>query len=155
MGSPSQSSGEKAGVIMRLSRIGLICLLIAAAFWFAQKRLVGEQSCAPYTPADSGEKMFKAYCASCHGVNGTGNGPVAATLKQRPTDLTQLAKRNHGVFPSESVARVLEKGTITAHGTSEMPVWGPELSRLSSHDTEFQLLRVHNLVSYIETLQRH
>ena len=99
--------------------------------------------------------MFKAYCASCHGVNGTGNGPVAATLKQRPTDLTQLAKRNHGVFPSEPVARVIEKGTITAHGTSEMPVWGPELSRLSSHDTEFQLLRVHNLVSYIGRLQKN
>jgi mono/diheme cytochrome c family protein len=99
--------------------------------------------------------MFRAYCASCHGVSGTGNGPVAATLKTKPTDLTQLAKRNNGAFPSESVASVIEKGKITAHGSSEMPVWGPELSRLSSHDPEVQLLRVHNLVSYIETLQRH
>ena len=50
---------------------------------------------------------------------------------------------------------MIESGTIAAHGSSEMPVWGPELSRLSGHDTDFQLLRVHNLVSYIGRLQKN
>ena len=139
---------------MSPSRIGLICLLITAAFWPAQKRLIGEQAHVPYTPADSGEKMFRAYCASCHGVSGKGNGPVASALRGKSADLTQLAKRHQGVFPSEWVARVIEKGTVAAHGSSEMPVWGRELSRVSNHDEQIQLLRVHNLVSYIETLQR-
>jgi mono/diheme cytochrome c family protein len=48
-------------------------------------------------PADlaSGEKTFVRYCASCHGVGGTGNGPVAPALKPPPTDLTTISKRNH------------------------------------------------------------
>jgi mono/diheme cytochrome c family protein len=137
------------------SRIILVGLLIAGGFWLMQKELAGQQIHVPYTPADSGKKMFKAYCASCHGVSGTGNGPTATTLRKRPTDLTQLAKGNHGVFPTEEVSRVIENGTIAAHGSSEMPVWGPELSRLSGHDIDIQLLRVHNLVSYIGTLQKH
>ncbi len=137
------------------SQIILVGLLIAGGFWLAQKQLASEQIHVAYTPADSGKKMFKAYCASCHGVSGTGNGPTAAMLRKRPTDLTQLAKRNHGVFPTEEVSRVIESGTIAAHGSSEMPVWGPELSRLSGHDTNIQLLRVHNLVSYIGTLQKN
>ena len=140
---------------MSPSRIGLISLLITTAFCTAQARLIGEHVQVPYTPADSGEKMLKAYCASCHGKGGRGNGPVSPALKEKPADLTRLAKRHNGVFPSEWVARVIEKGPVTAHGSREMPVWGPELSRLSGHDEQVRLLRLHNLVSYIETLQTH
>lgn len=132
---------------MQPSRLSLICLLALAATRFAQPRLIVQHVQSPYTPADSGEKMFGAYCASCHGVNGRGNGPASSALKEKPADLTQLARRHNGVFPSEWVARVIEQGPIAANGSSEMPVWGPELSRLSAHDEQIRLLRVHNLVS--------
>jgi cytochrome c2 len=104
------------------SRFCMIPLLVAAASYCAQQRPVGNHISPPHTPAESGEKMFKAYCASCHGVNGTGDGPEAAVLTTRPTNLSHLAKRNSGVFPSVSVTRIIEKGTTTAHGSSEMPV---------------------------------
>ena len=65
------------------SRIILVGLLIAGGFWLAQKQLASGQIHVAYTPADSGKKMFKAYCASCHGVSSTGNGPIAATVKAK------------------------------------------------------------------------
>ena len=48
----------------------------------------------------SGESEFRHYCSPCHGLRGTGNGPVAQTLKKKPADLTSLAKNDGGVFPA-------------------------------------------------------
>ena len=43
------------------------------------------------------------YCATCHGRDGKGNGPVAAALKVVPPDLTRLARDNGGAFPRKRV----------------------------------------------------
>jgi len=68
---------------------------------------------------------FRRYCASCHGVDGTGDGPVAASLKSKPADLTVLSKNNGGVFPKQDVHDYID-GTrpVVAHGLQQMPVWG-------------------------------
>src|SRR5579863_948889 len=81
---------------------------------------------ASYTNPSSGRQMYDAYCASCHGQGGTGNGPAAPALRVSPTDLTQLAAKNGGSFPGPRVAQVI-KGDLSmpAHGSKEMPVWGP------------------------------
>ena len=55
---------------------------------------------APRTSATSGKEMYLAYCATCHGKEGKGDGPVASALKVPPADLTTLSKRNDGKFPS-------------------------------------------------------
>src|ERR1700758_1504141 len=60
---------------------------------------------ATYTNPTSGRQMFDAYCASCHGQGGKGNGPAAPALKAPPTDLTQLAAKNGGTFPEQHVAQ--------------------------------------------------
>ncbi len=73
----------------------------------------------------SGKLQYRAHCASCHGMDGKGNGPVAPALKQSPTDLTLLAEKNGGTFPEEKVANAINGTTaVTSHGTREMPIWG-------------------------------
>jgi putative copper resistance protein D len=44
----------------------------------------------PYTAASiaRGAPLFAEHCASCHGPYGRGDGPAAASLALRPTDLT-------------------------------------------------------------------
>ncbi|MGH7915845.1 MAG: c-type cytochrome [Candidatus Binataceae bacterium] len=73
----------------------------------------------------SGKLYFRQYCAQCHGMNATGDGPVAAALKKKPANLTMLSKNNGGVFP-ETKVRDFINGTKTAaaHGSREMPIWG-------------------------------
>jgi len=77
------------------------------------------------TMRDAGKIEFESRCASCHGVNGKGPGPVGELLRKSPPDLTLLAKRNSGVFP---MARLYDSITgdalPAAHGTRDMPVWG-------------------------------
>ena len=113
-----------------------------------------KQTAIKQTNAASGKEMYTQYCAACHGVEGTGNGPAASAMKLAPTDLTQLAKKHDGKFPENSIASVLRFGNGPGpHGSAEMPVWGPLLQSLDKyHDTTAQQ-RISNLVNYIETLQ--
>ena len=73
----------------------------------------------------SGELEFRQYCAPCHRLEGTGDGPVAPTLNKKPADLTSLAKNNGSVFPAKEVHDfIYGTRTVASHGTREMPIWG-------------------------------
>jgi mono/diheme cytochrome c family protein len=74
----------------------------------------------------TGAQDFADYCAGCHGVSGKGNGELAATLSRRPADLTGLARRNGGTFPT---TRVMAKiwGYTGGKGGEVMPNFGPLL----------------------------
>ena len=101
-----------------------------------------------------GRDLFEFYCATCHGRDGKGTGPVAAALKTPPADLTIIAKHNGGRFPrGEVIAFVAdEKSPIAAHGPRQMPVWGPIVRALDPSDTRAKV-RIDNLVTYIESMQ--
>lgn len=98
--------------------------------------------------------MFEAYCASCHGTSGKGDGPAVGALKSAPADLTVLSKKNGGKFPADRVTSILRgQATVTAHGNRDMPVWGPVFWHMSQgHEAEVHQ-RVANLTRYIESLQ--
>jgi len=102
----------------------------------------------------SGRDSFEFYCAPCHGRDGQGGGPVAAALKARPTNLTTLARWNDGRFPRDEVsANVTGTGRpVTAHGTSEMPVWGPTFRSLDPSDARVKV-RIDYIVDFIESIQ--
>jgi len=106
------------------------------------------------TSAASGKEMYTSYCAVCHGTDGKGGGPAASALKTPPDDLTLLSKNNGGKFPAMKVSSTL-RGTsdLPAHGSKEMPVWGPLFRSMSGgHEGEVQQ-RVANLTQYVESLQ--
>jgi hypothetical protein len=74
---------------------------------------------------DMGQVEYESFCAVCHGIDAKGNGPIAAQLKIAPADLTQLAKKNGGVFPRNAVYETIDGRQETkAHGPRDMPVWG-------------------------------
>ncbi len=152
-------------------RLRMICLaalvLLAATSLFTTSLATQTQAAAPqaskpqvtrvpavYTDPSSGQEMFTAYCASCHGQDGKGDGPAAPALKTPPANLTQLTAKN-GKFPELQVAQAIKgDGTIAAHGSKEMPVWGPVFLYLAHHDPAVMQLRVRNLTKYIESIQR-
>ncbi len=101
----------------------------------------------------SGQDIFKWYCAACHGKTGRGDGPAASELKVPPPDLTVLAKRNNGKFPPDYVARVLTRGTKSpAHGTPQMPVWGPLFQELNAKGRV--TVEIASVVQYLESIQQ-
>lgn len=109
---------------------------------------------ARYTSPASGPEMYLAYCASCHGPKGVGDGPVAEHLKSRVPDLTTLTRQNKGVFPKAQVAKVIQgEASLKTHGVQEMPVWGPVFLSLNNSQEPAVRIRVSNLTQHIESLQ--
>jgi len=98
--------------------------------------------------------LYHAYCASCHGADAHGNGPAAAALSTKVPDLTTIAQRNGGVFPTERVRKIITGDeTVVAHGSRNMPVWGPIFHQVEQ-DRDYGAVRLQNLANYLESLQK-
>lgn len=131
-------------------------LAIAAAFALpALTQEPGPRRVPPtYTTPTSGEAIYAAYCASCHGATGHGDGPVVPSLKTPPPDLTTLAQRHQGTFPHAAVSEAITGESLRrSHGTSDMPVWGPIFRSLDGRSVGATQIRVRNLIEHLKTLQ--
>jgi mono/diheme cytochrome c family protein len=106
-------------------------------------------------PSLDGPTLYATYCAVCHGKAGDGHGPMAPVLKIRVPDLTEIANRNGGVFPSARVEKTIDGTELAglAHGTREMPVWGPLFSQVT-YDRDYGRVRIHNLTKYLKSIQK-
>lgn len=131
-----------------VSFLALLLVLCAAS---AQNKPLDKPPVIP----SPGKRLYMHYCAACHGADGRGMGPAAAALKTPPSDLTTLAQRHGGKFPYEYVASVLRFGIpIVAHGSSEMPTWGPIFGSLENYNEVAVRQRIKNLCDYLASLQQ-
>jgi mono/diheme cytochrome c family protein len=113
---------------------------------------------------DVGKREYDSNCAACHGTKGKGDGPFVDLMylgKPLP-DLTTLAKRNNGVFPTARVFEIIDgRQEIKAHGPRDMPIWGRDyVEKLGDtfavypYDPEpIVRVRILALVDYISRLQ--
>jgi len=101
-----------------------------------------------------GPELYAEYCAVCHGKDAKGNGPMAKQLKSKVPDLTTMAKRNGGKFPIERVQAIIAgtEWSESAHGTREMPIWGPVFSQIE-WEKDLGKVRINNLARYLQSLQ--
>ena len=103
--------------------------------------------------AATGKELFTAYCASCHGRDGRGDGPMVDQLRSPVPDLTQFAARNGGMFPSVRVARIIDGRGISSHGTTAMPVWGIAFARSGGLTAGEVASRIEALTRFLEAIQ--
>jgi mono/diheme cytochrome c family protein len=124
----------------------LLCVSVALA------------GCARSPAADtSGRDTYLRHCASCHGAEGRGDGPLAGSLTKPPADLTQIAKRSGGRFDESAVLATID-GTrqVAAHGSRDMPVWGAVFEheeRGEPYSAYQSLLKSRLLMDYLATIQ--
>lgn len=98
-------------------------------------------------------ELFVENCATCHGVDGSGNGPLAAELRVTPVNLRLLKQANSGQFPTLKVQRSIDgRGMPKAHGLPEMPVWGRHWIREGLTEAEVTA-RTVLIASYIASIQ--
>jgi mono/diheme cytochrome c family protein len=107
---------------------------------------------APSDIIESGRETYLFHCAACHGRTGKGDGPVVSSLKAAPPDLTTLAKRRGGRFPEDQISAFIVGRRPSAHGSSDMPVWGPLFQELNPFDSRIDV-RLLRLVDYLKSFQ--
>jgi len=117
----------------------------------------GGSVCSADAPADVGAALYKTHCASCHGIYGRGDGPVAPSLKIEVPNLTRIAARHGGQFPAEQVRKIIDgRTTRPPHGPREMPVWGDVFQSAGGDDPQAQK-RADDLVGllteYLRSIQ--
>jgi mono/diheme cytochrome c family protein len=136
----------------------LLWFVLLFAPWSASVNAQGRKPVtAPSAPgsanAQEGKELFMSLCATCHGESAKGDGATAPVLKTRPADLTQLARRNNGIFPDDRVLSILKgSSNLTSHSVQEMPTWGPLLNP-QGIDTADGLRKLYALVLYLAEIQ--
>ena len=68
---------------------------------------------------ERGKELYQKHCTACHGPEGRGDGPLAAKLNPRPSNLVQTA----GHHPDGDIAWKIEIGR------GPMPAWKGVLSK--------------------------
>ena len=110
---------------------------------------------------ERGGEYYRTNCATCHGIEATGQGPMAGVLVIKPADLTRLAADNGGVFPLRRVIRRIDgRDPLVSHG-SPMPIFGQFFEGrdvvLKAPDGQPIITSepIADLIAYLETLQVH
>jgi mono/diheme cytochrome c family protein len=108
--------------------------------------------------AIEGARLYQAYCASCHGWDGKGNGPAARSMPAPVPDLTQLAATHTDTDCFRHVLAQLQEGHRPPNEPKmsekdlDMPNWGPIFKSMSS-DPGIGYLRLRNVSQYVTTIQ--
>jgi mono/diheme cytochrome c family protein len=134
---------------MKSKAVMIAIIFAVAAGWLSTPHAAQVNKRSPYVV--KGQRLFNRYCATCHGTDGSGKGPVAAAMKTGPPDLTAIQVPGDK-FPTDRVSTIIDgEKSVMAHGTRRMPVWGTIL-RKTEGDMQKQA-DIYSLVKYIESIQ--
>ena len=135
-----ERSGEQ---LIQMGMIFLLALYVQVHTGFAQEDEI----------AAGGRFQYQTHCAVCHGVTGVGDGRMVGDLLVKPSDLTQLAKKNGGSFPFWEVYRVIDgRDEVEAHGSRAMPVWGVWFHVMEGSEL-LATGRILELIYYLKSIQ--
>ena len=139
----------------RTGRLVLVLMAcVAAASLVAQQASPSQRDASVGPVGEDGAQLFKTWCATCHGLTAQGNGPLAPVMKHPVPDLTQIAARNGGVFPSARIRRIVDGRDVPSHGERDMPVWGTAFRTSKEGLTEAAAnARIDAIVRYLEGIQ--
>jgi mono/diheme cytochrome c family protein len=131
-------------------RKGFLWSLVIVLLWLAAEMPVYAGS----KQAAQGRALYLQYCATCHGVNGEGDGPVAHSLIAPPANLRRLGERFGNPLPEDQVARYIDgRAEVKAHGPRDMPVWGTRFYYKSAGDERRTREWIVQLVAYLRSIQ--
>jgi hypothetical protein len=86
-------------------------------------------------------------------MDGAGGGGMTPQLRHVPPDLTQLSRKNGGMFPRVRVRRVVEGRDVPSHGQRDMPIWGDAFTRTEAPSKESSEARINAIIDYLDSIQ--
>ena len=108
---------------------------------------------------NAGQMIFADNCAECHGADAKGGGPWAENLETPPADLTKIASRRNGVWPTLEVMSIIDGYSKRTIPREEMPIIvGLSEGPMVDFDTGNGLVeptpaRLVAIANYLESIQ--
>ena len=145
----------KEPAVTKASTVSVVAAILLAGAMLAPGLAATASAQETYNQVTSGAEVFRTYCATCHGTAARGDGPLAGVMKKKPSNLTELAKRNGGVFPSEMVFLTIDgRQPVRGHGGPDMPVWGDTFAKSrEAGDANHVKAMIQSLVDHLESIQ--
>jgi cytochrome c553 len=103
---------------------------------------------------ERGRALFEQHCSACHGKGGRGDGPTAATLARKPTNLTLMQQRSGAFFTAQLESAVRGTNASLAHRAPGMIVWGALFRADARGNQSVADARLGDLVAFIESIQQ-
>ena len=123
----------------------VLCGLLVSPVFGAEPRL------------ERGHQAYAISCAVCHGVDGTGGGPMEPELRTPPPDLTRISERRGGTFPAPEIREIIDgRRAVRAHGPRGMPIWGKKFGAQSAGGGPAEVVardQLQLLVDYLASIQ--
>jgi mono/diheme cytochrome c family protein len=140
---------------MAATRDALAAVLLASALVSLAVVASAQTPAEAVRAGATGDQLFKTYCASCHGLSAKGDGPVAASLRYQPADLTLVRKHNGGKFDAGKIYGIIDgREPVKGHGGTDMPVWGDAFKSTDEGYTEKAVkARIQALIEYLKSIQ--
>ena len=137
--------------LLKSSLIALLGLLLVSPVAIA-----GTSATAGTAAIAQGRTLYLDYCASCHGLNADGQGPVARALSTPPANLRLLSERYGNPLPADQIARYIDgRADVKAHGPRDMPVWGEEAWKYDGKGSKGRARDwVSQVVAYLQSIQK-
>lgn len=138
------------------AKVAIAGAAVIAAMLMSPAAAVAQTEPVQMKQTTTGAEVFRTYCATCHGTSARGDGPLAASMSRKPANLTEIAKRNGGLFPTEIVFRTIDgRQPVKGHGGPDMPVWGDAFTRSrEAGDADGGVKKIiQTLVDYLESIQ--
>lgn len=111
-------------------KLSVTAFLTFSVLFGVASRALGTPSSHIGNP-DRGLPLFSAYCASCHGEDGNGDGPLVARLAQKfdtkPTKLTNPDWQESRT--DADLTQIIEGSSKRGHLASFMPAWKLKFSK--------------------------
>ncbi len=102
-----------------------ICLLIGLISVFALNIFLLANAAEKGDPAN-GKGIFAGKCAPCHGLEGHGDGPAAASLQPKPRNLSDA--KYVSTLSDERMFKTISEGGAAVGKSPAMPSWKSSLS---------------------------
>lgn len=126
-------------IVAGLAAFGFFCVFTGAAA-DQQTELIAR-----------GKITYRVYCRNCHGDVGKGDGKLVDILRVKPTDLTQISKKNDGTFPFDRVYKIIDgRQEIVSHG--DMPLWGQAFQESTGNEDETRG-KILQLIEFLKSIQ--
>lgn len=138
-----------------MAKLAWMLAALSALALTTPSRASAQQTSEAILGGSDGGSIFRTYCASCHGQEAKGDGPLADNLRVRPPDLTLIAKSGKGEFDADEVHRIIDgRKPVKGHGGPDMPVWGDAFRQSrDGYSEEAVKARIDAIVQHLKSIQ--